>query len=296
MKSLLTPKQVASAIQVSESSVKRWCDKGVISTQYTAGGHRRIPTSAVMDFLRTTKHGLAHPEVIGLPAATGKTERFVDRAHEHFRDGLVAGSEDGCRQIVLDLYLAAHSISQIFDLVIAPSFEHIGRLWQCGEAEVYQERRACEICLRVLHEIRSFVPTPALTAPLAIGGAVEGDRYGLATTMAETVLRQEQWNATSLGIDLPFATLKAAIREQRPRLFWLSVSHIEDTDGFLRGYLDLYTSYGACTAIVVGGRALTETIRHEMRYAAYCDNMQHLESFSQTLLVTAQTAAEGSSE
>jgi predicted site-specific integrase-resolvase len=29
---LLTPKQVARAIGVSESSLKRWCDKGVLPT------------------------------------------------------------------------------------------------------------------------------------------------------------------------------------------------------------------------------------------------------------------------
>ena len=36
-------------------------------------------------------------------------------------------------------------------------------------------------------------------------------------------------------------------------------------------------------AFVVGGRALTETIRQQMKFAAYCDNMQHFESFAQTL-------------
>ena len=54
MRELLTPKQVARAINVSESSVKRWCDKGVIPTQYTAGGHRRIPLSGLMEFLRSS--------------------------------------------------------------------------------------------------------------------------------------------------------------------------------------------------------------------------------------------------
>ena len=35
-------------------------------------------------------------------------------------------------------------------------------------------------------------------------------------------------------------------------------------------------------AFVVGGRALTESIRQQMKFAAYCDNMQHLESFAQS--------------
>ena len=71
MNEFVTPKQVARAIQVSESSVKRWCDKGVIPTQKTAGGHRRIQLAGLVRFLRESGQVLARPEVIGLPATTG---------------------------------------------------------------------------------------------------------------------------------------------------------------------------------------------------------------------------------
>ena len=37
------------------------------------------------------------------------------------------------------------------------------------------------------------------------------------------------------------------------------------------------------TALAVGGRALTEDLRKRMTYSAYCDNMQHLEAFANTL-------------
>ncbi|REJ65407.1 MAG: helix-turn-helix domain-containing protein [Planctomycetota bacterium] len=50
MNDLLTPKQVARAISISESSIKRWCDRGAIATQYTPGGHRRIPLSGLLEF------------------------------------------------------------------------------------------------------------------------------------------------------------------------------------------------------------------------------------------------------
>ena len=43
-------------------------------------------------------------------------------------------------------------------------------------------------------------------------------------------------------------------------------------------------AFGLDVAFVVGGRALTEPIRQQMKYAAYCDNLQHLEAFAQTLL------------
>ncbi len=284
MKNVLTPKQVARAIQVSESSVKRWCDKGLIPAQYTAGGHRRIDMSTLLEFLRSSKYELVRPEVLGLPATTGQTVRVIQRAADQLLEAIVAGDEEQCRQIAFDLVLAEHSISSICDQVFAKVFESIGDAWECGDAEVYQERRACEIALRVLHEVRGFLPTPPPEAPLAIGGATEGDQYNLATTMVELVLRDAKWNAVSLGDNLPFETLAAAIQEHHPRLLWLSCSHITDQANFLAEYSRFYEEYGMDVAIVVGGRALTEELRSHMRYSAYCDTMQHLDSFAQTLI------------
>ena len=42
MKPLLSPKELADAIGVSESSIKRWVDNGEIQATKTSGGHRRI--------------------------------------------------------------------------------------------------------------------------------------------------------------------------------------------------------------------------------------------------------------
>ncbi|MBM4003040.1 MAG: helix-turn-helix domain-containing protein [Planctomycetes bacterium] len=283
MAELLTPKQVARALEVSESSVKRWCDKGVIPTQYTAGGHRRIALSAMMRFVREGGHTLVHPEALGLPVTSGQSVRVVDRARTHLIEALLAGDEARCRQIAIDLFLAEHSISVICDEVFAAAFQTIGKRWACGEAEVYQERRGCEITLRVLHEMRLLLPNPPVEAPLAIGAAASGDIYSLGTTMAELVLRDGGWNAVSLGNNLPFETLAAAIRTQRPRLFWMSCSHIADEAAFLEGYTRLHEQFGGDVAFAVGGYALTEPIRRKMTFSAFCDNMRHFEGFAQTL-------------
>lgn len=285
MKTLLTPKQVARAIRVSESSVKRWCDRGVIPTERTAGGHRRIPIGAMLDFLRTSKHELVFPEAIGLPASTGSRPRALDHAFDSITEALLQGDEHQSRQVLFDLYLSGHSISSICDHALAQAFEEVGNRWACGEAEVYQERRSCELCYRLLHEFRLLLPRPAPNAPLALGGTPEGDNYSLPTTMVEVVMRGMGWRAMSLGTNLPFATLVAAVRENRPRLLWLSVSHIDDPDKFFTQYEELFAAVDGRVALALGGRALTEPIRQRLRYSAFCDNMQHLESFVRTLQI-----------
>lgn len=283
MRDLLTPKQVARALDVSESSIKRWCDKGGIPTQYTAGGHRRISMPALIEFIRNGKYELVYPEALGLPPTSGQGVRVVDRARKQMVDSLVEGDEQLARQVAIDLYLAEHSIAAICDDVFAAAFREIGKQWEHGKAEIYQERRGCEIALRLLHELRTLLPTPQPEAPLAIGCAATGDPYMLGTTMVELVLRDAKWNAVSLGCNLPFKTIEAAIREHRPKLFWLSCSHIDDEDEFIRGYGELHEEFGDDVAFVVGGFALDEEIRQQMKYAAHCDSMQHLEGFVQTL-------------
>jgi methanogenic corrinoid protein MtbC1 len=256
----------------------------VIPTQYTSGGHRRIPLNGLLDFLRTSEYVLVRPEVLGLPATIGQTSRVIERAQENFTQALVRGDEEQCRLIVWDLYLAEHSIATICDQVFAQSFHEIGKLWECGTAEVYQERRSCEVAARVLYELRSLLSQPVVDAPLAIGGSPGGDPYNLANTMAELVLRDGKWNATSLGNNLPFNTLSAAIKTHRPRLFWLSCTHILDVDAFLSSYQSLYEEFSLDVAFVVGGQALTDDVRQQMKYTAFCDNMRHLEAIAQTLL------------
>ena len=153
----------------------------------------------------------------------------------------------------------------------------------CHDAEVYQERRGCEIALRVLFDLRRVQQVPERKW-LATGGTIEGDLYSLPSAMAELVLRDSGFYATSLGTSIPFASLVKAVQETKPKLFWLSVSHIREGLDFVTEFAALSQACTAAgTALVVGGRALTEELRQRMTYSAYCDTMQHLEAFATTL-------------
>ncbi|GAB4141932.1 MAG: excisionase family DNA-binding protein [Planctomycetaceae bacterium] len=285
VKDSLSPKQVARAIGVSESSLKRWCDQGLIRMEKTAGGHRRLPVDAVVSFLRDSGRNLVQPELLGLPATTGQTHWTIHRAAERLQEALVNGDETVCRQIVLDLYLANHPLSLICDEVLARAFHEIGDRWECGDVEIFEERRACEISTRLVHELRRLHPPAPPTAPLAEGGTLDGDPYTLACSMAELVLRDSGWNAVPLGNRLPFETLRTALQKTRPKLLWLSVSHIVTEEQFVQEMNRLFDEATKTkTALVLGGVALTEPIRQKLRYSAYCDTFQHLESFAKTLL------------
>lgn len=280
---LVSPKQVARAIGVSESSLKRWCDQGLIKTVRTAGGHRKMAISEVLRYVRDHDQKLVSPEILGLPPASEKANSGLSHGGPRLVDALLAGDELLARQIVFDLYLARHSPSAIFDEVVAAAFREIGNRWACHDADVYQERRGCEIALRILFDLRRMQQVPERTW-LATGGTIEGDQYSLPSAMAEVVLRDCGFYTTSLGTSIPFASLVKAVQETKPKVFWLSVSHIREGLDFITEFAALSQACVATgTALAVGGRALTEDLRKCMTYSAYCDNMQHLEAFAKTI-------------
>lgn len=293
MEQSLTPKQVAQAIGVSEASLKRWCDQGLLPTLRTAGGHRRLPLNGVIQYLRSTGRELVKPEVLGLPSVTGQGDGLISRAIESLQGALEAGNEEYFRRHVFNLYLSGKSVAEICDKAIAPAFHDIGARWSCGDLDVYQERRACEICKGVLHELRKMLPPLPANAPKALGGTLSGDQYLLPTFIVEIILREAGWNAQSLGSNLPSASFCAAMRNLRPRILWLSVSHIDSVEPFLRQFEMVYeTALALNVAVVIGGRALQPDIRTRLRYTAYCDNFAHVISFASSCVLPSPTSPE----
>ncbi|MEZ6057818.1 MAG: B12-binding domain-containing protein [Planctomycetaceae bacterium] len=289
MSKLISPKQFARAIDVSESTVKRWVDNGSIHAVKTAGGHRRLSVDVALRFARDHGHQLVRPETIGLPTVTQRTPNAITQERTALIESLVSGNEEASRQIILDLYLARHSLAVICDEVVAPAFCEIGNRWACGEVEVYMERRACELCLRLLHNIRDLVPSPGPEAPVALGCTLDGDPYTLAACMASLVLRDAGWNASSLGNMLPFTTIRRAIERERPKLVWLSVSTIRTQDRFvdeMNETVDLALQHG--TAIAIGGRGLTPPLREKLRYSAFCETFQQLTTTAASLAPTSR--------
>lgn len=281
MKDHISPKQLGLALGVSEASIKRWCDKGKIRAVRTEGGHRRLPIASVLEYLREHRPELVSPEVLGMPPATGQGERTHARVRDRMIEALEKGDSDGFRRLALNLYLSGQDCVDICDLHIAPVFHEIGARWHSGELSIYQERRACEICLRLLHELRAGLRPPGPSAPSAIGATLSGDEYTLASTMVELALREAGWRADALGTNLPAETIAEAIRREQPRIFWLSVSHIASEAEFLLKYDAIFSmAKQSGVAVAVGGQALHEDLRRQMNYSTYCDRLRHLVEFA----------------
>ncbi|MCG6155725.1 B12-binding domain-containing protein [Rubinisphaera sp. ICM_H10] len=263
--------------------MKRWCDKGDVETQYTSGGHRRISTTTLLRFLRESHRPLVHPEILGLPGILDLASLSETDSAAELCNALLALDEDRCREINSALYLSGKPVLEICENVIARALNLIGDRWECGEAEVYHERRGCEIAALLVHDLRRLLPVPPAAAPLAIGGGISGDPYRLPTLMVETVLRELGWRAISLGENIPLSSFATATRALQPRLVWFSLSYITDEDALVDGYRSFYADCGRLASIAVGGQAVNQDLLRRIPFSVHCPKLADLPAFVKSI-------------
>jgi len=257
MKRALSPRELAEAVGVSESSIKRWADHGVVRVVRTAGGHRRIPVEEAVRFVRTSQLKLVRPEVLGLKELAAVAAQMPAQGEEAERlfAYLRAGAGLEARGLILSLYLDGASAAEIVDGPLKGAMERLGELWRHSEKGVFAEHRATDIAIQALSQLRAMLPAPPAGAPVAVGGAPPRDPYILPSLGVAAVLRDSGIAATNLGPQTPPATLLQALQELSPRLVWLSVS-VEDIPADLASQLEpvleRVASLGA--TFLLGGR------------------------------------------
>ncbi|MEO7095548.1 MAG: helix-turn-helix domain-containing protein [Polyangiales bacterium] len=246
----LSPKDLAEALGVSESSLKRWVDAGKIAAIRTEGGHRRISLTEAVRFIRETGAVVVHPEMLGMPEIA---RAGPERLFHHLRGGDALGA----RGWLLGRYLAGASVEELCDGPVREAMQTLGELWRHDEAGIFIEHRATDICLQALAQLRNMF-TLLAEAPIALGATPEDDPYLLPTFMAAIVMASCGLRTVNLGPDTPVSAMAAAAQEHQPGLVWISVSAPLPA-ARSKAIADWLLSLPATTTTVVGGRH-SETI------------------------------------
>ncbi len=297
MKTSLSPKDLASAVGVSESSLKRWADDGRLRVTRTAGGHRRIPIQEAVRFAREARMPILRPDILGLPElAAARKLRSFQAIELSLHEKLSAGDVLGSQAILIDLYLGGQSIASICDRPIRSAMTLIGEQWQHGEEGIFIEHRATDICLQALSVLRSLITRPAEpgtlnpeedTRPVALGGAPSGDPYLIPSLMCACVLGELGFRCVNLGPDTPQRVLIKAVQAHHPRLVWLACSS-EDARPSDRSLIELNHDIKARHAtLVIGGRVLESHPLAGADTPITCRTMSELEKFARGLASTA---------
>lgn len=257
-KTLLSPRELADAIGVSESSIKRWADDGTVQALRTAGGHRRIPIEEAVSFIRESGLRVVKPDIIGLAELNSDAAESLEHGSESevlfscLRDGRATEA----RGLLLSLYVGGWSMAQMIDGPIQAVMGRLGELWKQDERAIFLEHRATDILIQSLNYLRSLLRIPSPQAPQAIGAAPSGDPYIVPTLAASLVLAESGFRTTNLGPETPIQILERAAAELRPRLIWLSVGSSSTPDRLRAELVSLVENVALLGGVVVvGGRA-----------------------------------------
>lgn len=216
MLQLITPRQLADAIGVSESSLKRWADAGKIHVSRTDGGHRRIALTEAVRFIRDTKSTVVRPDLLGLPS----NENSMDAALTSL---LVAGNGQSAVAAIVSRFLSGTSIAAICDGPLRAAMTHMGNMWRHTGDGVMIEHRATAICIDALGTLKSLVSFSD-GAAIAVGGAPSADPYVVPSMMCAAALCEAGMRAVNLGAETPLDVLNQAAVAEDAKLVWLSLS------------------------------------------------------------------------
>lgn len=228
MQRTVSPRQLATAIGVSESSLKRWADDGLLSVVRTAGGHRRISLPEAVRFIRHMGFKVQQPTELGLSTVLSlETTQIEDvsAVSENFGAAIESGDSSKVRAMVEGLYLSGWSVATIVDGPIRQTMARIGTLWQHADWGIMVEHRATELCLQSLNMLRHLMPSHESAAPVAVGGAGPNDPYMLPSLACSITLAEAGWTDVNLGPRTPTKVLANAVGHYKAKLVWIAFSH-----------------------------------------------------------------------
>lgn len=289
MQGTLSPRDAARAIGVSESSLKRWVDDGLLRATRTVGGHRRIAVQDVVRFARTRRVAVLRPDLL-----LGGAARAIAGARddEPLYDALLRDDRAAVAGALLGRFLAGEPLADLCDGPVRGALRRIGELWRHEARGILVEHRATDTMLQVLAKLRDLLAVPDESAPLALGGAPAGDPYLLPSLMAATVLAEVGWRDVNLGADVPIEVFARAIEEYRPALVWVSAT-VRDDGGRVARLLRELAALGSARQIpiVVGGQAADARLTAALVGVHHLGSMAELAGFARALLARSSERA-----
>lgn len=282
---LLTSNEAARLLGVSEASVKRWADGGLLPQEKTAGGHRRFRPSDVAAFRRKGLQPGAQPTRQSAQLAVGSargagSERTLAAAMYH---ALVGGRAEEASALLVNLHLRGRGVGTLADKILCPPLNKVGQLWQQGKLSVAEEHVAARTAMTALQTLRGALATPTEEHGLvALCCGSEDDFHELPVYVAALTLEATGWEVVNLGACTPFYALAEAVDRFHPRLVCVAATILSGLDRAAREYAGLRkATQRAGAAIVLGGAGFAPGgVRRRFPAELYADNFYQLETFA----------------
>lgn len=279
---------------VSEASIKRWADSGLLPMEKTAGGHRRFRPEDVAVIRRA---GLNEEEARlqrKRPAALLRARRAPEAelapggecalVEEMFR-ALTDGHDEELSSMLVNLHLHGQSVGAIADDFLCAAMCRVGDLWHAGELSVAQEHVATRTATVALQRLQAVLDAPGAEGLHALCCSVEDDFHELPLRLAALTLEASGLEVFNLGASTPFMALSEAVERFRPDLVCVSSTVLVRLDRAVYDYAVFRkVARRVGSVVVLGGAGFAgDAVRKRLPADLHADSFRQLEEFVRTL-------------
>ena len=263
---IISTRQVAELLAVSEATVKRWADAGTLRCFRTPGGHRKFRMEDVADFLRdyhydtagTISSEPASPAVAGVHAIGMADSPTIDQETVlQFRNAALAGDVESLVSQIAQNRLRGLTLATIFDAIAAPALADIGERWARGVLTVAQEHIASMAVIESLARTRPLIERTGRDRGKVLLACCGDEQHDIAVRMGALLAYGLGFTAMLVGARAPVADLSLLITGERPRFVVVSASSSADPKMVAVEVTAIVeTSRAAGATVIVGGSGM----------------------------------------
>tara|TARA_Y100001970_G_scaffold292102_1_gene431946 strand:- start:45 stop:989 length:945 start_codon:yes stop_codon:yes gene_type:complete len=240
--------QIADIIGVNVSTIKRWTNAGKLQCYQTVGGHRKFHLNDISNFLKKNKKYYSD---IRLDHLIGGNIKLIDAINDmNFKyivsySFIVLKNGDTKKFISLtnSLILKNYPLYSIFDNILNPVLERIGKEWKKGQLTISQEHLATEIIKKIIANI-NFQHEPKKATQNAFCFTLINDKHDIPLHMGEAIINQAKNIKTyNLGSNLPANDFISLSKKINPDIIFISIIFIENKKRIIEEIELLYQTF-----------------------------------------------------
>jgi len=263
-KAILSTADVARLFNVTETTVKRWADEGMLKCHKTPGGHRKFDVKYVVEFAERNNIEPAGTLSLGPTDVLGKATEMALLSRDYPTLAQIftekALTPDDADLYVYLSYLYEHKMHlwEIYDHVVRPGMAEIGNRWMAGLIDVSEEHQASGETLQALAKLQAEILVKPPVGLQAVFACIGEEQHEIGLRCASYLFQSEGWSIQYLGARTPPDAIEKRIRKWQPAATCISISQNSagnDLEGVLSHLGSVTRQHGSM--LIAGGAGVS---------------------------------------
>ena len=212
--------EVSQILGCDETTIRRWANKGKITCQKSAGGHRYFTIQDIRSYLIKTKQSSNLLPINNNSSDLSKIFTYINdssytKLASVLAENSIEGDESLVHSIINNIYLSGENITVIFDEIIEKAFDLIESKLINNSITHIEEYIARKLITRNIESLSRDKPNGNFNGKNILCINFEDNLPDLGIVMSEVVLRHSGFNVYNTGSHAQLGDLKTVIVKKK---------------------------------------------------------------------------------